>query len=100
MVDGEIDRCGAAGVVSNRNDLFEVQRLDDRFEITQLLPEAVAGAGRLVGSAVPEEIERDDSPSRRDQMRNQRIVDMEVVWKTVQEHERGTGARIDLALLA
>src|SRR5271154_3077120 len=104
MVDGEINRCRATGVVSDRNDLFEVQRLDDRFKIAQLLLETIAGTCRFVGSAVSEEIERDDSPPGGDKMRNQLTVDMEVVGETVQEHEGRTGARIvariDLALLA
>jgi hypothetical protein len=75
MIDGEIDRCGAAGVVSDRNDLFEVQRLDDRFKIAQLLLEAIAGTGRLVGGTVTQEIKRDDPPPAGDQIGDQVVVD-------------------------
>jgi hypothetical protein len=52
MVDGEIYRCGAAGVVSDRKT-FSRCNLDNRFKIIQLLPQAMADAGWFIGSAYP-----------------------------------------------
>jgi hypothetical protein len=63
VVEDEIDGRGAARIVANWNDLFEGQSLYDRFEIAQLLPEAIFRVRRFVGSAVTEKIERDDSSS-------------------------------------
>src|SRR5258708_997792 len=92
MVDGKIDRCGATGVVSNRNDLFEVQCLDDHFKIAQLLLEAIYGADRLVGGTVTQEIERDDPPSCRDQKREEIVIYVQVIGEAVHQHKGGADA--------
>jgi hypothetical protein len=60
MVDGEINRCGPTSVVSNRNDLIQVQRFDNRFQVVVLLFEAVVSACRLVGSSKTQEVKRDN----------------------------------------
>jgi hypothetical protein len=87
VVESEVDGCGTASVMPDRDNLFEVQRIQDRFEIAQLLPEAIVSAGGLVRSAVTEKIERNDPSPSGDQIWNQLIVDMQVIRKTVHENK-------------
>jgi hypothetical protein len=79
----EIDRSGSRRVVSDRNDLIEAQCRDDRFEVAELLLEAVGRPGGLFGSAEAEEIERDDPPASGYQIRNEIIVDVQIIREAV-----------------
>jgi hypothetical protein len=94
MVEGEIDCRWTASVVSDWNNLIQVQRFDNRFEIVLLLLETVTSARRFVGSSKTEEIERNAPAPCGDQMRDQLIVDVQVVGETVHQHKGGTGARV------
>src|SRR5580698_7664791 len=88
----------------NENDLAEAQRLNDGFQIAKLLLEAVGCAGRLVGGAKAEEIERDDASAARRQVGNKIVIDVQVVGETVHQHEGRTRtvviARIEASLAA
>ena len=79
----KIDRSGSRRVVSDRNDLIDAQCLDDRFEVAELLLEAVGRPGGLFGSAEAEEIERDDPPASGCQIRNEIIIDLQIIREAV-----------------
>ena len=93
MLQGEVDGGWAACVVAHGDDLLEPQGLHDRFQITELLLEAVKRILRLVGCAEAQKVHRDRSATGRHQMRNEVVVDVRVVRKSVQHHESGAAAR-------
>jgi hypothetical protein len=79
----EIHRSGSRRVVSDRNDLVEAQCVDDCFEVAELVLEAVGRPGGLFGGAEAQEIERDDPPASGYQIRNEIIVDMQIIGEAV-----------------
>ena len=76
VLDSEIGRSKPRRVVRNRDDLTKVQCLYDRFEVTELLLETVGSAGRLIGGAKPQEVERNDPPPGRYQVGDQIVPDV------------------------
>ena len=79
--------------MSDRDDLPQAQIIDDRLQVTELLPEAVRRAGGLVGLPEPQEVERHDAPAGVDEMGNEirRYADCR---KAMHEHKCGIRARI------
>ena len=75
-----------------RNDRPQVQIVDDRLQITELLLEAVGCAGGLVGLPKSLEVEGYDTPASGDEIRNEIVVNPQVVGKPVHEHKGGTSA--------
>src|SRR5712691_5974475 len=75
----------------------------DSLQIAELLPETIGRACGLVRLSKPEKVEGDDAAACGNEQGNQIIVDVQVVRKTVHEHEGGTGAlvvaRVNFALL-
>jgi hypothetical protein len=55
----------------------------DCFEVAELLLEAVARPGGLFGRAEAQEIERDDPPASGYQIRNEIIVDVQIIREAV-----------------
>src|ERR1700750_750460 len=88
----------------NKNDLAEPQRLDHRREIAKLLLETVGSAGRFVGCAKAEEVERNDASPARRQIGNKIAINAKIIGETVHQHEGRPGtvvvARINSALAA
>src|SRR5882757_2386124 len=74
----------------DEHDLAEPQGLDHRREIAKLLLETVGRAGRFVGRAKTQEIERNDASTRRRQIGNKVVVDAKIVGEAVHEHEGRT----------
>src|SRR6516164_4122757 len=87
MFQGEVDGCWAGRVVANGDDLLEPQGLHDRLQIAELLREAVARALWLVGCAEAQEVYCHRSATGRRQMRNEVVVNVRVVRKSVQHCE-------------
>src|ERR1700692_2252360 len=86
----------------DQNHVAQAQRLHDRFEVAKLLPEAVSRTGWFVGRTKAKEIERNDAPSRSGQIRDQVVIDAQIIGKPVHEHEGRSRAAVvagvDLAL--
>ena len=94
-----IAKLSAAGpdrVVSHRNNFVQVQRFNHRFEVAELLLETVSSARKLLGSAIAQKVERDDTPSARDQIGYQIVPDVEIIWKAMHEDKGGASAFVVL----
>ena len=57
MREGVVQRCGTGGVVRDRDDPLQPELVDDRFEVTELLPEAVLCTDGLLRLPKAQEIE-------------------------------------------
>ena len=76
--------------MSDRDDLPQAQIIDDRLQVTELLPEAVRRAGGLVGLPEPQEVERHDAPAGVDEMGNEIVVDTQIVGKPCMSTNAGS----------
>jgi len=73
--------------MADRDDLIKRQALDHHLEVAKLLREAVRRARWLVRCTEAKEVNRNRPAASRDEMRNEVIVNVQVVRKAVQHHE-------------
>jgi hypothetical protein len=88
MVKGPVDRHGARCVVGHRDHLVNLQGIEYRVQFPLLLFGGVRVVRRLVRCSPAQKVEGDDLAIT--QIRDQAIVDVQVIGKTVHEDECGT----------
>lgn len=71
VIQGKIHRGHARRVVAHRHDFAQVQRLHHGEQVTELLPETVAGVRRLLGSAETQKVKGHNPAPARDEVGNQ-----------------------------
>jgi len=79
--------------VADGDNLLEPQGLHNCFQIHKLLFKAVARAIRFVRPAEAQEVYRDGSAPGQRQVWNEVVIDVRVVRKSMQQHERWPAAR-------
>src|SRR6266487_1168342 len=80
-------------VVGDQHLLLEMQLLNDGVEVPHLIGCGVGIASGLIRFAPAEKIKGHD-PARGDQPGKQAIVEMQIVWKAMQQDDGGLLARI------
>src|ERR1700709_1342088 len=94
MGEGEVDSRGTGRIVDDRDDGIESQRRNHSFKVTELLRETVLGPSKLVGLTEAQEVEGYDMRACSSEIWHQRIVNSEVIGKTMHKHEGRSGARV------
>src|SRR5262249_4245638 len=77
----------------DERDWPEPQLSDDGVPVTDLVGGGIRIAGRLIRTAPPEKVEGND-PARRREVRNQAVVEVQVVGEPVHQHDRRFLARV------
>jgi hypothetical protein len=88
----EVDRGKPGRIMRDRDELTKAQGIHDRFEVTELLFKTVGSAGGFVGRTKAQEIEGDDPTATSYQIRNQIVLDVQVIGEAVHKHKGGTSA--------
>jgi hypothetical protein len=79
--------------VDHHGHLVQAQLADHRIQVAGLVGGGVPVAGGLVGATPAQEVEGDDPPWRV-QVRHEAVVQVQVVGKAVQQHDRRIRTRV------